>query len=154
MIKKIVYHSNSGFTEKYALLLGKKLNLEVHNINNEFSSSDEIIYMGNILASKIEKLEKANKMFNIKMIIAVGLQIESSDNNETIKKMNNIDKPFFYLRGGLNLEKLKGFKKFIMKMVIKSNSKEKTEQNVFENNADFFEEKKLDEIINWYNKNN
>ena len=52
-MKAIIYTSNTGSTAEYAQLLGRKLNLSVHSlqqVKNKVPAGGEIIYLGWIMA--------------------------------------------------------------------------------------------------------
>ncbi len=56
-MKAIIYTSNTGSTAEYAQLLGKELNLPVHNLQQAKSmvpAGSEIIYLGWIMAGGIK----------------------------------------------------------------------------------------------------
>ena len=66
MIEAIIYESNTGFTEKYAQMLSKKLNLPscpAGKMKKTFSPGIEVIYMGWICDKRIRGLEKLRNTF-------------------------------------------------------------------------------------------
>ena len=116
---KIVYHSDSWFTRKYAKMLGEKMNLDVLDLNDLSKGNEDIIYFGNVFASSIKGLEKAQKKGNVVLIAAVGLK---KNNKKTIAELKDINPifntPFFYLLGGFNIEALNGFNRLIIQAII------------------------------------
>lgn len=100
MIKAIVYKSKTGHTLEYAKMLSKKLNIPIYNLKKaKIRKGDEIIYMGYIMASNISGLKKAKKKFNIKYVIAVGAYPKQEEYIQSLKSINKLDIPLFYLRG-------------------------------------------------------
>lgn len=148
----IVYESKTGFTKKYADMLGLKTGFKVlstKEISNA-EKSEEIIFLGWIKAGKIMGLDKL-KGCNIKAVCASG----TSRNAEVRNKPENV--PFFYLRGGcLPLGQLKGFDKFMMKIFVKmlKGQKDKTEEILeaithVENGFDGVNEENLAPVLEW-----
>lgn len=122
-MKAIIYTSNTGYTEKYAKMLAKKCNLPIYTLaeaEKSLPAGSDIIYMGWLMAGRINEYNKATKLFNIKAVCAVGLCDTGSLINET-RKNNDIPEStvLFTLQGGYAPEKLKGMYKFIMKIVTK-----------------------------------
>lgn len=153
----IVYNSNAGHSERYAHMLGEKLKIDAipYSEIKKVDINEEVIYIGWVFASKITKLEEVQKKYNVICAIAVGMNFKSDDNTQIVIETNKINIPFFYLQGGLEYSKLKGIKKFIMKMVSESVIKENKEENkelieIFKNGGDFVKEENLDEIITYF----
>ena len=156
MIKGIVYHSHSGFTKQYAEILSKELDIPCYDIKqNRLNNSSEIIYMGNIFGSRIEGYNKVIKNYNVKILIAVGITEESTENNNIIKKSNNISHDFFYIRGGIDKSKLKGIRKMMLSMVAKATMKNDPSNQLVDayiNDKSFVDKNNLKEIIAYYKK--
>ncbi len=169
----IIYNSLTGFTEKYAKLLAKNLGFEAKSLNDykQIPKNSEVIFLGWVYAGFIQGLKKAERKFKVKAIIAVGVSDETETTILNLAKQNKIsERELFFLRGGVAIDKLKGFKKFLLSMVLKSQynheqqvenlSGKKMEINwldVLQNGIDFVDEKKLKPIIQWYSdflKNN
>lgn len=156
---RIVYSSNTGHTLEYANMLGNKLKIDVINIKDiEKINDEEIIFMTWVFGSNLIDLSKILGKYKIKMIIGVGMTEDTEDNTKTLITINKIDLPFFYLRGGINYTKLKGIKKFMLKMVGKSvikknDPKERETIELFKNGGSFVSEKNLCSIIDYLDKN-
>lgn len=72
-----------------------------------------------------------------------------------IVKINNVSEKFFYLQGGLDYTRLKGIKKIMLKMVVKSVIKENRPEDkklidIFINGGNFVKEENLSEIVEFY----
>lgn len=161
MIKAIVYKSNTGHTMQYAKMLGEKLNIPFYTIkqaNENLKRNDEVIYLGWIFATKISGLNKVRNKYDIKCYGAVGVYPADNEYIETLKKTNNIDKPLFYMRGGIDYTKLEGLKRKVFQMVGKALEKENKEENkelvkMFKNGANFVSEENLKEILQYIKLN-
>lgn len=160
MIKAIIYKSNTGFSKKYAELLSKEIKLPLYSLEekNVLCKDDEIIFIGSIFAKNINGYKVANKQYNIKYIIAVGMSLPSDELIEEIKEINRIKiNSFIYLQGGLDKTKLKGIKKIMINMISSSLQKagantesDKIMIDMFQNGGDCVKEENLKDIIQWY----
>mgnify|MGYP000895865256 CR=1 FL=1 len=91
-MKAIIYTSNTGSTAEYAQLLGKELNLPVHSLQkakNKVPAGSEIIYLGWIMAGKIQRFGLARKKYKICAVCAVGMGQTGTQRKE-IREKNNI----------------------------------------------------------------
>ena len=160
MVKAIIYNSSTGHTSRYAKMLSKKLDIPCYSIkkaNKKLNSNAEIIYLSWVCANTITKINKIRNKYNVKCYGAVGLYPKSEENTNNLIKTNNIDKPLFYLQGGLDYNKLNWLKTKILHMVGKYIEKENSNQStqlakIFENGADFVTEENLNEILEFLEK--
>jgi len=119
-----------------------------------------VLFMGWICARSIKGLKKARKKFPIVAVVGVG--ITAPDNLgqmvDGLAEGNGIgkDTPFFYLMGGVDLERLHGFYRFIMKKISQGASQvtpdspeEKASIDAMKNGGSFVREKNLDPILAW-----
>ena len=75
-MKAIIYTSNTGSTAEYAQLLGKKLNLPVHSLQqekNKVPAGSEIIYLGWIMAGGIKGYKEAAKLYKVRAVCGIGI---------------------------------------------------------------------------------
>ncbi len=158
-MKAIVYQSGTGHTMKYAELLSRNLNVPFYSLEeakNKLSKNDEIIFLGWIFATKIKGLSKALKNYDVRCCGAVGVYPQSENYIEDLRKANNIDIPVFYMRGGINYDKLKGVYKKIFQMVGKAMEKDgsldKEMMGLFKNGANYVKEENLKPLIDYINK--
>lgn len=162
-IKAIIYTSNTGFTKKYADILGEELEIPVYEFKEakqNINKTDEIIYMGWIMAGGIKNYEKARKKYNIKAVCSVGMgRPNEKQYQELIQRYHNKEK-LFYLQGGFDKNKLRGIYKFMMssmEKIIKPKLEEKenkTEEEIemlemLDGKKDCVKKENLNEIINW-----
>ena len=158
MIKAIVYKSNTGYTKQYAEMLGESLKVPVYNLKVaklKLKKNDEIVFLGWICATKIQGLSKI-KNYNIKCIGAVGVYPAEKNYIESLIQANKVNVKLFYLRGGLDLNKLTGLKKkvlqFVGNMMEKENKTENQEMiKLFKNGANYVSDKNLKPILEYIN---
>ncbi len=117
-IKAIVYTSNTGHTEQYARLLGKKTSLPVYSLQDalkQFPSKTEVIYLGWLMAGGVKDYPKAVKHFAVKALGCIGMSKSENQIAEVkIRYALGDDVFLFYLQGGFEFEKLHGLYKFMM----------------------------------------
>ena len=163
MVRAIAYKSGTSFTKEYAKMLSDKLNIPYYTseeAKKNLNKQDEIIYLGWICAGSIKGVNKVRNRYNVKCYGAVGAFPKEDKYIESLKKSNELEKEkVFYLRGGINFGKLKGYKKFIVKIVgnvLEKNNKGKEGSSelirVFNEGASFVDSKNLDEIIDYLKK--
>ena len=131
-------------------MLSEELNIPCYSYKEaKVRDNDEVIFLSYIYASKIMGLSKALNKYNIKAIIAVGALAYSKDYVNTLKQTNNIDKPFFYLRGGIDYNKLNFFFRKFLPIIGKDIAKDDKELlNLFKNGGDFVTKDSLKDVIN------
>lgn len=131
----VIYKTSAGFTKKYAEIIAKELNCDYISLKETTSSKlesyDTIIYGGGIRANMINGLDKIKKLTlgdKKLFIFAVGATEKTDDFLEEIKKVNKTnleDLPFYYFRGGININNLRGMEKLIINTIKRSLSKKK-----------------------------
>lgn len=157
MLKAIVYKSNTGHTLQYAKMLSEKLEIPYYTIKEAkkcLKQEDEIIYLGWICATKICGLNKVRNKYQIKCCAGVGVNPEGEEYTQKLKMANKMDKPLFYLRGGIDYTKLKGLKRKLLKMVGKAIEQENKPEDkemieMFKKGANYVSENNLDEILKY-----
>ena len=160
MLNAVVYNSETGYTEQYAQILAKKLNIPCYDLKSEkgkLERKDKIIYLGWICAGKITGLNKVKKKYDVVCYAGVGAFPEDDSYISSLVTGNMLEEEkFFYLRGGINFKKLKGYKKLIVKMVGKVLEKnEKNNQElirIFNEGASFVDANNLEKMLNYINK--
>ena len=165
MLNAIIYKTNTGHTLEYAKMLSKDLDIPAYDIKElkKFKEclkiDDEIIYMGWVCAGRISGLTKINNGYKIVCTIAVGAYPDSKKNFETLRIGNNINdnNKLFYIRGGINLEKLNPLLKKIFKIVgrkLEKSDKEYNRElaNMFIKGKSFVRKENLDKIEKYLKK--
>lgn len=119
--KAIVYTSNTGYTAQYAALLAKKTGLHAYALDEALEKVPDgaaVIYMGWIMAGKIQGFITAVKHYQVAAVCGVGMNPTGSQ-LPMVRQANGLGEnmPVFTLQGGLNMDKLHGFKKLILKIM-------------------------------------
>ena len=123
-VNAIVYTSNTGYTARYAGLLGKRTGLPVYSLaeaGTKLPAGNCVIYLGWLMAGKIQGYAKAAKRYRIAAVCGVGMGPGGSQLEE-LRKGNRLeeDLPLFTLQGGFDMTKLKGIYKLMMQMMAKT----------------------------------
>ena len=156
MIKVIVYQSKTGHTKEYAESLSKELKIPCYSVQDakeKINKKDEIIYLSWIRATTIIGYKKINKKYKIVTIGAVGAYPKSNEYTKQLKEYNHITQELFYLRGGINYEKLNKFYQKLLKLVGKSivleNPRDKEMSRLFEKGGNFVNSKQLKPLVEY-----
>lgn len=156
MIKAIIYQSKTGHTKEYAKILSKELKIPCYSVQDakeKVNKKDEIIYLSWIRATTIVGYKKINKKYQIATIGAVGAYPKSNEYTKQLKEYNHITQELFYLRGGINYEKLNKFYQKILKLVGKAitleNPRDKEMSRLFEKGGNFVNSKQLKPMIEY-----
>ena len=75
-VNAIVYTSNTGYTARYAGLLGKRTGLPVYSLveaGAKLPAGNCVIYLGWLMAGKIQGYAKAAKRYRIAAVCGVGM---------------------------------------------------------------------------------
>lgn len=161
-VKAIVYTSNTGFTARYAAMLGEKTGLPVYELSQaegKLTKGASILYMGWLFASNVKGYSQASRRYSIAAVCAVGLCETGallSEVRKTIALAPSI--PLFTVQGGMDHGKLRGFNKLMIQMLIWALSRQKnlTEDKqqmlaLIQKGGDYVSEANLAEVLKWYN---
>ncbi|WP_459129515.1 flavodoxin domain-containing protein [Guggenheimella bovis] len=152
----VLYESQTGHVKQYAEWLAEALDAkclplkEAKNLN----VYDGIVFGGWLSASKIAGYSKVKDQKNLKAVFAVGsLPKELNDNNKAIQA-NKLEKPYFYLPGGVDFEKLSFPMKSVLKLLKGALSKKKDPSKAeayivekYQSSYNLVEKEALNEII-------
>lgn len=163
--KVIVYTSNTGYTAQYARLLAKKIGLHAYALDEaeeKVPQGTAVIYMGWIMAGKIQGFITAVKRYQVAAVCGVGMNPTGSQ-LPVVRQANGLgeEMPVFTLQGGLNMEKLHGFKRLIIKIMGGSLGRQlMAKQNrtpdedaildMFRNGGDRVSMQNLKDVASWY----
>lgn len=155
-MKAVIFSSKTGTTEKCAYMLAEKLGVTAYSLKavSNVNPEDEVIYLGWVAAGSIQGLKKAGKIYNVKAVCAVGMNEVTDANIEALKNQNKINCKFYYLQGGLHLDKLTGISKLLMNAISKAQKKKlesiekrtEHEENmlrIINNGGDFITDEKI-----------
>lgn len=120
----IVYTSNTGYTAQYAMLLGKRTGLPVYSLAEagaKLPAGNCVIYLGWLMAGKVQGYAKAAKRYRIAAVCGVGMGATGSQLAD-VRKANSLgeEMPLFTLQGGFDMSKLKGVYKLMMLVMAKT----------------------------------
>lgn len=121
----VVYHSNTGFTKKYAQWIGEELGCQVIS-DDEFykgreTAADLIIYGGGIMAGKVNGLERLKKNAGSSRLVVFAVGAAPQNNNISADG----ETPFYYMEGGIAYGKMKFLTRKMLQMMSKSLEKKK-----------------------------
>lgn len=161
----IVYTSNTGYTMQYAILLGKKTGLPVYSLKEskqEPVSGSCVIYLGWLMAGKVQGYAKASGRFNVAAVCGVGMGATGSQLQD-LRKANTIPltMPVFVLQGGFDLKRLRGVYKLLMTVMAKTvgkglaDKKDRTPDedamlDLLFNGGSRVSEENLTAVLDWY----
>lgn len=161
----IVYTSNTGYTKQYAELLGKETGLPVYSLDEagkELCQGDSVIYMGWLMAGKIQGYAGALKQFHVEAVCGVGAGATGSQMQE-LRKANALPEamPLFTLQGGFDMARLRGVYRLMMEVMVRTagkklaNKKDRTPEedmmlDLMLHGGSCVSEENLSSVLNWY----
>ena len=123
-MEAIVYTSNTGSTERYAKLLAKATGLPVYPAGEALGQvrrGAEVIYLGWIMAGKIQGYAKAAKRYQIRAVCGVGMA-QSEAQAAQVRRQTAVSEkiPLFALQGDFDVKKLRGIYRLMMELMVKA----------------------------------
>ena len=122
-ISAIVYTSGTGFTRRYAQLLGEQTGLPIYDIKAPGGPAKgvPVLYLGWLCAGTLKGLKTALSRWSVRAVCAVGLGTEESNRPERLAPTLHLPDgaSLFYLRGGFAPEAQKGPMKLVIGMMRK-----------------------------------
>ena len=163
----IIYKSNTDYTKQYAELLGKKTELPVYSLEEAMRrkvSDRSVIFLGWLMAGKVQGYKKAAKRYNIAAVCGVGMGATGSQLQD-VQKANILppSMPVFTLQGGFDMKRLRGIYKLMMTIMSKTAGKmlsEKKDRTPDEDDmldlllhgGNRVSEENLAAVLDWYQK--
>lgn len=135
----VLYNSKTGFTKKYAGLIGKELDCPVHPLKDapaDLSGYAAVVFGSRLHAGILDGWKKAQKLLNsrgAKKLVVFATGAMPNEAEDTIEKMweQNLTPeereaiPHFYLQAGLCYEKMGGMDRAMMKFAAWAISRKK-----------------------------
>lgn len=154
-MKAIIYESNTGSAKRYAEMLSEKLGVPAYSLKEAqkaLPKDEEAVFLGWVFANKIQGFSKAQKRWNLVCACAVGINPRTDKYIEILKESNPTDIPIFYLRGKLDLTKLKWLQRKLLETIradLEKQNKPGTEEmiSILKNGCDLVSEDMLKETI-------
>ena len=120
----IIYTTNTGSAERYALLLAEQTGLPVYSLTEAkktVSTGAEVIYLGWIMAGSVKGYAEAAKRYRVRAVCAVGMG-QTGTQTDSVRKKSEIPAniPLFTLQGNFNVKKLHGIYRFMMEIMVKT----------------------------------
>ena len=164
-IRAVVYTSNTGYTRQYAQLFADKTGLPVYSLSEAektLPSGSPVLYLGWLMAGKVQGYSKAAKRFRVHAVCGVGMGATDSQ-LEDIRKVNTLpgSLPVFTLQGGFDLPHLRGVYKLMMTVMAKTVGKQLAQKpnrtpdeedmlDLFQNGGSRVREENLSGLLEWY----
>ena len=158
--KAIVYVSKTGYTARYAAMLSEKLGIPAHPLtlaSKQLPAGTPVIYMGWLMAGSVKDCKRAAKRFAIQAVIGVGLG-DTGAQDEAARKACALpaEVPVFTVQGGMDITKLKGPYKLVIKMLTRTMAGKKDATpgearmaELLQSGGDFVNEKELAAVLTW-----
>lgn len=170
----VIYKSKTGFTRKYAEWIAEDLSADIFEVTkvdiNMLTKYDTIVYGGSLYAVGIIGVKLITKNLDKlkrKKIVVFATGASTSSDEVMSEVLNRNFTPeqqkyikFFYLRGGLNYNKLNHFDKFLMTLlkwkIKKKNQSELSDDEIgilatYDKVVDFTQKKNIDKIKTYVN---
>lgn len=129
----IIYTTNTGSAERYALLLAEQTGLPVYSLTEAkktVSTGAEVIYLGWIMAGSIKGYAAAARRYRVRAVCAVGMG-RTGTQADSVRKKTAVpaDIPLFTLQGNFDVKKLHGIYRPMMELMVKTAGKALVEKN-------------------------
>ena len=120
----IIYTTNTGSAERYALLLAEQTGLPAYSLTEAkktVSTGAEVTYLGWIMAGSVKGYAEAAKRYRVRAACAVGMG-QTGTQTDSVRKKSAIPAniPLFTLQGNFNVKKLHGIYRFMMEIMVKT----------------------------------
>ena len=157
-ISVIVYTSNTGYTQRYAAMLGRAAGLPVHRLGDAaLPRGTAVVYLGWLCAGGIKGLKKARSHYNVQAVCAVGMAPASPEYASKLSGQNRLKgAPLFYLQGGYSPARLTGIYRPMMALMGKvvsrapaDSERERAMQEAFSKGGDWVSEAQLAPVLEW-----
>ena len=155
----IVYESNTGFTARYAKMLGAATGLPVYRLSdNSLPKDTAVIFCSWLIAGRIRRYRRAFRRYNLRAVCAVGLCGTGMLLQEVRRAVRIPEQiPLFTLQGGMDHGGLKGIYRSMIQTLIKMLSKKKNPSDeereilqMIRQGGDFVREENLSAVLEWW----
>ncbi len=164
-MKAIIYTSNTGFTRKYAEMLGEMTMLPVYPLpeaKTRISPGSSVLYLGWLRAGAIQGYRQAAGRYDVRAACGVGISASEAQCKK-LRASNKIPDsvPVFSLPGGFDLSGLHGIYRLMMLIMIKTVGKklsakpdrtpeEDTMMELLLHGGDCVSADNLQDVLKWY----
>jgi len=165
-MKAILYTSKTGHSKRYAELLSARIGVPAYNLASagaDVPAGSDIIYIGWLCKGKIQGYSKVKNKYNVKAICPVGMWPAYLHEKYKVASKNKTGStPIFYLQGGLETAKLRGWHLILMiwmtnalikrLQVIETRSEMEEELLVMTRDGkSYVSDENLNWVVEWYN---
>ena len=121
MISAVIYSSQAGSCKKYAEKIASELGIEAKPLGIGVVNSDQVIYVGWLMAGHIVGLNEARKYYKVAGVVQVGISPVTRTSEAEGRKANsvNYNTAFFCKQGAYDKTKIPGWQRVLMKPVTK-----------------------------------
>ena len=162
----VIYKSKTGYTQKYAEWIAEELGCDIkENASlSDIVDYDTVICGGGVYAGMVNGakliVKNLNRLSGKKLILfAVGASKDEEKVtaplwNRLLTEEQQKNIACFYLRGGFDFSKLKGFDKLLMSMMKKQLQQQNSNPDdglfgAFDNPVDYTERENIDKLIEY-----
>ena len=119
-----MYTSQTGYTAAYAALLADKTGVKAVSLEEAVSAvpeQSEILYLGWLMAGKVQGYDKARKIYRVSALCGVGMG-RTGTQLDDIRRQNGVPEAMsvFSLQGGFDRTRLRGLYRFMMTVMAKT----------------------------------
>lgn len=123
----IIYTTNTGSTERYAILLAQKTGLPVYSLaeaKKRVFAGAGVIYLGWIMAGSVKGYAEAGKRYQVRAVCGVGMG-QTGTQADSVRKKSAVPAniPLFTLQGNFDVKKLHGVYRPMMEIMVKTAGK-------------------------------
>ena len=120
----IVYHTDTGFTREYAMLLSRAEGVRMCSLEEagyQLQPGERVFYLGPLMAGTIKGLKKARQLCEVVGVCGVGMSPPGPQALGALKQKNGTGElPLFYLQGGWAPDRVGWLKRHMVQMVTRS----------------------------------
>ena len=159
-VSAIIYTSNTGFTRRYAQMLGEALHLPLYRLEEagrKVSKGAPVLYLGWLCAGGLKGFKKARRRWCVRAVCAVGMTPKDQFDSAKLAIKLGLDEPLlFYLRGGYAPAQLTGFYKLVMAPLSRAVARapaatdaERAMRDAFAHGGDWVSIGSLQPVVDW-----
>ena len=159
-VSAIIYTSNTGFTRRYAQMLGEALHLPLYRLEEagrKVSKGAPVLYLGWLCAGGLKGFKKARRRWCVRAVCAVGMTPKDQfDSAKLAIKLGLDETLLFYLRGGYAPAQLTGFYKLVMAPLSRAVARapaatdaERAMRDAFAHAGDWVSMGSLQPVVDW-----
>ena len=157
----IVYTSNAGSAARYAEMLSSETGIHAYSMKEargKVPAGAEIVYVGWVMANKVQGYSAAEKRYRARAVCAVGMA-KTGTNGDSVRAKTRIPDgtQLFTLEGNFSAQKLRGVYRLMMNFALKglSGKKNRTLEEdemlaKMRGNADYVKKENLKGVLEWF----